>query len=284
MTEPHDDKDERPTTPPPRAASPPPSAERMDDRGNDDDNDENEVSGVFTTPAHRTAENATLGSSFTSLYQNPQDPNDQPEPQKSSPSEKSAPSSEFMEERFQDEVMEDSSLQEDEDESMEGRLQDYDTQSSLANSSLSDSITTVDDLSSGEYSMSTNSASISEDDSHAATAASDRSENSTLSSISFINLDGSSRRFDMGTQYSGKSSTGSISVSFSDSDDEWVIGAGMASSVRKADLKQGKLSREKKSAGFQSSNNMDYLCTCVWDCCVYTMVFGCVLLFDAKVW
>lgn len=246
---------------------PPPNAQVMEERGQDDDESEDFL------PPRRISDYATLGAAFS----NPQDPSYQPPP-------------DLAEEDYDDDdEEEEEDLYEDEytaaapsPEVMEERLRDYDTQSSVANSSLSGSITTADDDDYSILSGSSHSGSISEDDSDAATGNFSRGDDSTLSSILSMGGMGMPRNGPLDQSRKSMASWDS-SASFDSSDDGWAQIPEGHMSIRVTSMrKQKRLTREKNTVGISTdrSTHTDMCCTLCWDCCVYTAVFGCVLLFD----
>ncbi|CAJ1935203.1 unnamed protein product [Cylindrotheca closterium] len=268
----------RPITPPP----PPSQSDVMDDDEDDENdgimvmpnddaetvNDETDAdadadndnpAAAGTIMPRRNSETATLGSDFQALYQNPQDPSTiMPEPEEPT----YAPSPQAMEER----------------------LQDYDTQSSMADSSLSDS-----SASSGFLTGSSNG-SISEDDSDAATAsilsiATSITSVSSMEGTSLNDIGQNPTRRRRKNSYDSNSSGISFSSSsdLASSDGDFVDPA-VHTSIRAYGTGAGKYRKEKNDNGISThrTTNGDRLCTLVWDCCVYTGVFCCVLLWDSR--
>lgn len=209
---------------------------------------------TVTTP-RRSSIDATLGSAFREVYRNPQD--DSMIPDEQEPEEQShAPSPQVMEER----------------------LQDYDTQSSLADSSLSGS---DGDDSSGFLSGSSGG-SISEDDSDAATG-SILSLDTTLTSLSSLAGEGGGGGKLVGGDEKSIESMMSLSLSLASSDDDYMAHQQVHQSIRAYGSNLGQFRKEKQSGiPMYRSDNQDRCCTLVWDCCVYTGVFCCVLLWDSR--
>eukprot|EP00526_Cylindrotheca_closterium_P014837 CAMPEP_0113623230 /NCGR_PEP_ID=MMETSP0017_2-20120614/11943_1 /TAXON_ID=2856 /ORGANISM="Cylindrotheca closterium" /LENGTH=288 /DNA_ID=CAMNT_0000533159 /DNA_START=188 /DNA_END=1054 /DNA_ORIENTATION=+ /assembly_acc=CAM_ASM_000147 len=288
MTLPSDDEDEdkkkRPITPPPHTDTPASSTRHgmtgmlSEDDDDDDIDDYDDNNSVMTTPV---SESATLGASFRALYQNPQDPSMSPAPPELPlVPPPTAPSPVSMAERL---------------------LENYDTQSSLADSSLSESsissslINDLDDHhfddedtmdsinscnGSGFLSASSNG-SVSEDASDAATA-SLLDDDSTLTSVSSLPSIG--RKSKKMAFHDSVGSLGSMSMSFVSSDDDFLRGEQRVHmSIRAYGKNKKTFRREKKETGDPPiTTNADRFCTLVWDCCVYTGVFCCVLLWDSR--